>query len=180
MVRGYTTSMKYLLSLIIVILIAMPLAIPDLVQAQTGTGVQIPNPIKCKDVNCLVAQVIRYILGTIAIVATLMFIWGGFMMLTSAGNAERIKKAKETLAWAAIGIVVILLSWAIIRFVLGSLINTSNRPLPQTPITTTLGCCVSIGPGATVCQDQITSSSCQKPGDTFHSRQLCSTSVGCP
>jgi hypothetical protein len=92
----------------------------------SGSTVEIPNPIACADVNCLVTQVIRYILGVIAIIATIMFIWGGVMMLTSAGNAERVKRAKETLAWASIGIVVIILSWAIIRFVLQGLVGTTK------------------------------------------------------
>lgn len=95
-------------------------------QQSTGSTVSIPNPISCQDVNCLIRNVIRYILGVIAIIATLMFIWGGVMMLTSAGNAERVKRAKETLAWAAIGIVVILLSWSIIRFVLEGLTRSQS------------------------------------------------------
>lgn len=93
------------------------------VQAAT---VSIPNPIACSTATCLIAQVVRYILGVIAILATLMFIWGGVMMLTSGGNSERVRQAKETLAWAAIGIVVIMLSWGIIRFVLEGLLNSSS------------------------------------------------------
>lgn len=85
--------------------------------------VSIPNPIACADATCLIGQVVRYILGVIAILATLMFVWGGVMMLTSGGNADRIKQAKETLAWAAIGVVVILVSWGIILFVLQTLVR---------------------------------------------------------
>jgi len=95
------------------------------VHAASST-VSIPNPIKCNDATCIISQVIRYILGVIAVIATLMFIWGGVMMLTSAGNADRVRQAKETLAWAAIGIVVILMSWGIIRFVLAGLLNTQK------------------------------------------------------
>ncbi len=86
-------------------------------------AVQITNPIACNTATCLIGQVVRYILGVIAILATLMFIWGGVMMLTSGGNSQRVKQAKETLAWAAIGVVVILLSWGIIRFVLEGLLQ---------------------------------------------------------
>lgn len=90
---------------------------PNTTPGSTAT-VTIPNPIKCATATCLAAQVIRYILGVIAIIATLMFVWGGVMMLTSGGNADQVRKAKETLVWAAIGVVVIILSWAIIQFVL--------------------------------------------------------------
>lgn len=111
---------KYFLLIGIIAFVAFNLATPAM------AAVSIPNPIACGDATCLITQVIRYILGIIAVIATLMFVWGGIMMLTSAGNADRVKKAKETLAWAAIGLVVILLSWTIIRFVISGLVNTSG------------------------------------------------------
>lgn len=96
--------------------------------ATTGSSaaVELPNPIACSDATCLIGQVVRYILGSIAVVATLMFVWGGVMMLTSGGNADQVKRAKETLVWAAIGVVVILISWLIIKTVLQALTNTSS------------------------------------------------------
>ena len=108
---------KRLLTFALLLIIGLAFAAP--VMAQTS----LPNPIRCADATCLISQVIRYILGVIAILATLMFIWGGVMMITSEGNADRVKKAKETLTWAAIGIVVILLSWAIIQFVIEGLVR---------------------------------------------------------
>lgn len=83
-----------------------------------SAAVSIPNPIKCATAQCLITQVIKYIFGIIAVLATFMFIWGGLLMLTSAGNAQRVKQAKDTLTYAAIGIVVILLSWSAITFVI--------------------------------------------------------------
>lgn len=94
--------------------------------SSTGDTVVLPNPITCGDATCLISQVIRYILGTIAIIATLMFVWGGVMMLTSGGNAEQVKRAKETLVWAAIGVAIILLSWVIIKFVLAGIAGTNR------------------------------------------------------
>lgn len=93
----------------------------------SGGEVSIPNPIKCADATCLIGQVIKYILGVIAIIATFMFVWGGIMMLTSGGNADQVKKARETLVWATIGIIVILLSWAVIRFVLTGLVGATKK-----------------------------------------------------
>lgn len=121
---------KRFLGMLLLSLVALAAA-PTLTLAADSTSgttaeVTLPNPITCADATCLISQVIRYILGTIAVIATLMFVWGGYMMLTSGGNADQVKKAKETLAWAAIGIVVILLSWVVIRFVLASLVGTSQ------------------------------------------------------
>lgn len=93
------------------------------VAASDSSTVQIPNPIPCDDVNCVLTQVIKYILGGVALLATLMFVWGGVLLLTSGGNEKRITQGRETLAWAAIGIVVILLSWTIVKFVLTSVLT---------------------------------------------------------
>ena len=91
--------------------------------SDTSSSIQIPNPIPCDDVSCVLTQVIRYILGGVALLATLMFVWGGVLLLSSGGNEKRITQGKETLAWAAIGIVVILLSWTIVKFVLASVLT---------------------------------------------------------
>ncbi len=82
----------------------------------------ISNPLKCNTGQCLITTVIRSILGIIAALSTLTFVWGGLLMLTSAGNAQRVKQAKETLTYAAIGIVVILLGWSVIQFVIKGII----------------------------------------------------------
>lgn len=113
----YTDTMKRLLSIIIALVIVMAVVQPAV------AAVSIPNPITCDTATCLVGQTVRYILGVIAILATLMFVWGGILMLTSGGNSQRIEQAKQTLAWAAIGVVVILLSWSIILFVLKGLVG---------------------------------------------------------
>lgn len=98
----------------------------------TSTKISIPNPIKCDTASCLISQVIRTILGVVAVVATGMFVWGGVLMLTSGGNERRVTQAKETLVWAAIGIVVIMVSWILIRFVLDALVGqNSNNSSPQ-------------------------------------------------
>lgn len=95
-------------------------------KATQGAIVTLPNPIKCNDATCLVTQVIRYVLGIVAVIATLMFVWGGVLMLTSGGNSDQVRKAKETLTWAAIGVIVILMSWVIIKFVLQAVTGTTS------------------------------------------------------
>jgi hypothetical protein len=49
-------------------------------------------------------------------VALGFFIWGGFQMILSAGNTEKVKKGKDTLVRATIGIFIIMLSGVIVRF----------------------------------------------------------------
>jgi hypothetical protein len=120
---------SFLLAIIVSAVLLPTLALAQTTKPAATTPSQtvvLPNPIACATATCLISQVIRYVLGTIAILATLMFIWGGVMMLTSGGNADQVKKARETLVWAAIGIVVILMSWVIIKFVLVGIAGTTN------------------------------------------------------
>jgi uncharacterized BrkB/YihY/UPF0761 family membrane protein len=90
--------------------------IPLLVFADGTT--ELPNPIACGSLNCIFISTIRILLGAVGIFALFMFMWGGFLMLTSAGNQETIKKARDTLVWASLGMVVIIASWAFISYFL--------------------------------------------------------------
>lgn len=76
------------------------------------------NPISCDDFTCLLVQIIRIFLGFVAITATVMFIYGGFVFLTSRGNADAVKKGKDTLFWSSVGIVIVIGSWIAVEFVL--------------------------------------------------------------
>ena len=78
---------------------------------------QLTNPLGVDDPKIFIVRLLRYSLGFLGVVALIMIIYGGFLMLTSGGNADAIKKAKCTIIWAAAGMAVILASWQILRFV---------------------------------------------------------------
>ncbi|MFA6098197.1 MAG: pilin [Patescibacteria group bacterium] len=65
----------------------------------------------------VVIRVIQWALGFLGLVAVIMVLWGGVTWMTSAGNEERVKKAKEVLKTAVIGLIIIMLSWAMVTFV---------------------------------------------------------------
>ncbi len=82
-----------------------------------GGNVELSNPLGENDVRVILVRILRYSLGLIGIVALIMIIYGGFLMLTSGGNADTIKKAKSTIVWAAAGVAIVLGSWQILRFI---------------------------------------------------------------
>lgn len=84
-------------------------------------AVSITSPIPAKTLPELINNVIKGLLGVVGAISLLMIVIGGILWMTSGGNSERIKKGKDTLVWAVIGLVVVFLSYAIINFVFQSL-----------------------------------------------------------
>lgn len=63
-------------------------------------------------------NITRLFLGLMGSVALFMFVYGGLLFILSAGNQEKVNKAKNILVNTSIGIVVILTSWSIINFII--------------------------------------------------------------
>ncbi len=75
------------------------------------------------DLETTVKNVINIILYVIGIVAVVMMIFGGFQYITSAGDAAKVTKAKNTILYGVVGLVIAILAYAIVNYVLGSLTN---------------------------------------------------------
>jgi len=71
------------------------------------------------NIPLVVGRVIKIILGIVGSIALVLFITAGFIWMTAKGEAAKIKKATDIMLWAAIGLVVIFSSYAILNFVFG-------------------------------------------------------------
>jgi hypothetical protein len=78
------------------------------------------NPSLSTNLTASVKNIINVLIGVIGVVAVIMLIIGAFQFVVSSGNADSTKKAKDTILFAVIGIVVALLSFAIVNFVLSN------------------------------------------------------------
>ncbi|MFA6428223.1 MAG: hypothetical protein WCW02_01615 [Candidatus Buchananbacteria bacterium] len=67
----------------------------------------------------LATNIINGILGFVGVLAFGMFLYGGFIWLTSAGNADKVKLGMNAMVWAVLGIAAIFLAYAILSTVLG-------------------------------------------------------------
>ena len=74
--------------------------------------------ISVSDPSALVGTVLRAVLGLTGSIALLMFVYGGFLWLTSGGSPDKIKKAQGILVWATLGLTLIFGSYAIIDKIL--------------------------------------------------------------
>lgn len=67
----------------------------------------------------MVQIVINLLLYVLGIIAVIMIVVGGIRYTTSNGNASQIKEAKDTILYSVVGLIVAMLSFAIVNFVLG-------------------------------------------------------------
>ncbi len=80
------------------------------------------------DIRALVLKIINFFLGFLGLLAVIMVIYGGFLYVSSAGNQEKVDSAKKILLYAVIGIVVIIISFALVNTLLGGLARGSDVP----------------------------------------------------
>lgn len=66
----------------------------------------------------LATTVMNFFLGFLGFIAVLVIIYGGVMYVTAQGAQEKIDSAKKIIQYALIGLVIILLSFAIVYTVL--------------------------------------------------------------
>ncbi len=69
--------------------------------------------------RAIIVKVINYFLGFLGLIAVIMIIYGGFTYVTAAGKQEAVDSAKKTILYAIVGIVIILLSFAIVNTIVG-------------------------------------------------------------
>ena len=69
----------------------------------------------------LFVNVTTLILGVIGSLVLLMFVYGGFLWVTSRGEAKRVEKGKDVITQAVIGFAIVVLSYSMINFLIAAL-----------------------------------------------------------
>ena len=72
------------------------------------------------DLKTFVFDLIQFFLGFLGAISVIMLIYAGVLYVTSAGNDEAVGKAKKIMLYAAIGIVIIFASYAIVTAIFNS------------------------------------------------------------
>lgn len=100
------------LSLLHVLPVASALALPDPEVDPSGTGEG--------SLRVVVVQMVDYFLGFLGLLAVIMVIYGGVLYVTAGGKEEQSNKAKKVIMFAVIGLIIILLSYALVNTVIGA------------------------------------------------------------
>jgi len=77
----------------------------------------ISNPTKFESVGPILVKVVEILLLGAGVVAIVFFIVGGFTYLASAGNPEQVMKAKATILYAVMGLLVSLLAVYLVEYI---------------------------------------------------------------
>lgn len=86
---------------------------------------------KSTTISGRVETVVSAVLGLLALAFFLLTMYGGIVWLTARGKDEKVSSAKDIIEAAVIGLVIVAASFAISRFVLTRLSNSTGVP----------GCC---------------------------------------
>ena len=94
-----------------------------LTQGNTQTVTALENPLgsNVTSISQLYGRIIYAFLGLSGAVSLVMFILGGFSWMTAGGNEEKVKKGRDTLIWASLGLVVIFSSYAVLKTIFETL-----------------------------------------------------------
>ncbi|HPD08091.1 MAG TPA: hypothetical protein P5278_01425 [Patescibacteria group bacterium] len=75
------------------------------------------------DPRDVVANVIKVVLGFLGTIAVVLIIVAGFQWMTAAGSEDKIAKAKKIMTAAVIGLVIVLMAYALSTFVINAIIS---------------------------------------------------------
>lgn len=90
------------------------------VRAAAGCSV---NGTTVNELDESVINVLNGIIAALGLLASIFIVVGGINYMTSAGDAAKLKKAKDTILYALIGMVICVLTFALVNFVIKKVIG---------------------------------------------------------
>ena len=73
-----------------------------------------------------ITSIINNVIMVLGIVAVVVIIIGGVGYMTSSGDTSKVKKAKDTILYGVIGLVVVALAFAITNFVIMNILGNQG------------------------------------------------------
>ena len=73
---------------------------------------------KSDDANALIGTIVNTLLFVVGALAVVMIIVAGIMYVTSTGDSGRVSRAKNTLTYSIVGLLIAFLAYAIVNWVL--------------------------------------------------------------
>lgn len=126
---------KKILLISIIFILGMSLILPVLAQddaqgiinkqlkdlGQVGLPAEPANPVDP------IVNLVKMSLSVLAVVFLILIIYAGFRWMLSGGNSETIEKAKKIMIAAAVGLLIIFLSYSITLFVFNVVLSGGSE-----------------------------------------------------
>ena len=89
--------------------------------AQCDPATELCHPFPNTQTTLVVGQALQKIIGMLGVVAFIVIVIAAVRWMTASGNPETVQKARDTVVWAALGLVVTATSYAILEFIFSAL-----------------------------------------------------------
>ena len=90
--------------------------------AARGNG----TPTELVGSNGVFTRITNTVLYAVGIISVIMLIYGGLRYVVSGGDSKKVTDAKNTIIYAIIGLIVSILSYAIVNFVINAIGGGTN------------------------------------------------------
>lgn len=104
-----------------------------------------------QDLTTIIQNIVNGVILILGIVAVIVIVIGGVSYMTSSGDSTKLQKAKNTILYACVGLVISVLSFAIVNFTINLIKggSSSGSSDPSDP-----DCVIVMNPdGSTSCQE---------------------------
>ena len=91
--------------------------------SSTAGGIDLVNNGTGDELENNVINIINGVIAVLGLVCVVVMIIGGVNYMTSSGDAGKVKKAKDTILYGLIGLVVCVLAFAVVNFVIKNIIG---------------------------------------------------------
>jgi hypothetical protein len=113
---------KKVTPIVMLVLLVAPLAASAITLEDVGNTIGVGTA----DLKATVINIIQWVLGLLGLIAVIMILYGGFIWMTAGGNEDKVSTAKKIITAAVVGLIVILLAWAIVTFVVKTAVNVTE------------------------------------------------------
>ncbi|MBR2839976.1 hypothetical protein IKE82_01440 [Candidatus Saccharibacteria bacterium] len=106
----------------------VPTAYTDDVCSNANINEEVRKAAGCSGINQnqivdTITGILNGIIGVSGLIAVIFVVIGGINYITSTGDSNKLEKARKTILYAAIGLVITVLAFAIVNFVIKNIIG---------------------------------------------------------
>ena len=95
--------------------------LPNVALAQLSAPTT-PGGLSSAALGATISNIINAVLALVGVVALGVILYGGFRWMTAAGNEEAVGEAKKIITAGVIGLIIVIIAWAVVSFVISTVV----------------------------------------------------------